>query len=164
MKHIKTYKLFESGISAFNSKIIEGLSYFKKFEIESERKYKELEPDVKDILLELNDVGVISNTTKYISRNYFQFQIEINSLKTTEQKQICEDSLLRLEDFLSEHGLRFSGIEVVQVISDRRGTETLKRVSEHQFTYYTMSEVKNLKEATGTISLEVIFSKIHENY
>jgi hypothetical protein len=158
MKHIKTYKLFESGISDFNSKIIEGLSYFKKFEIESERKYKELEPDVKDILLELNDVGVSSNTTKYISRNYFQFQIEINSLKTTEQKQICEDSLLRLEDFLSEHGLRFSGIEVVQVISDRRGTET------HQFTYYTMSEVKNLKEATGTISLEVIFSKIHENY
>jgi hypothetical protein len=158
MKHIKTYKLFESGISAFNSKIIEGLSYFKKFEIESERKYKELEPDVKDILLELNDIGVISDTTKYISRNTFQFQIEINSLKTKEQKQICEDSLLRLEDFLSEHGLLFSGIEVVQVISDRSGTET------HEFTYYAMSEVRNLKEATGTISLEVIFSKIHENY
>jgi hypothetical protein len=158
MKHIKTYKLFESGISAFNSKIIEGLSYFKKFEIESERKYKELEPDVKDILLELNDIGVISDTTKYISRNTFQFQIEINSLKTKEQKQICEDSLLRLEDFLSEHGLLFSGIEVVQVISDRSGTET------HEFTYYAMSEVRNLKEATGTISLEVIFSKIHEKY
>lgn len=141
MKHIKEYKLFESYPP-------------NKFEIESERKYKELEPDVKDILLELNDSGVVSHTSKYIDDSIFEFQIEITSLKTKEQKQICEDSLLRLEDFLSEHGLHLAKIEMDQLItSEGRNPES------HEFELYDMSELENLKGAAGIISLIVYFSK-----
>jgi len=140
MKHIKEYKLFESYPP-------------NKFEIESERKYKELEPDVKDILLELNDSGVVSHTSKYIDDSIFEFQIEITSLKTKEQKQICEDSLLRLEDFLSEHGLHLAKIEMDQLItSEGRNPES------HEFELYDMSELGNLKGTAGIISLIVYFS------
>ena len=140
MKHIKAYKLFES--------------YPNKFKIESERKYKELEPDVKDILLELNDSGVVSHTSKYIDDIIFEFQIEITSLKTPEQKQICEDSLLRLEYFLSDHGLHLARIEMDQLItSEGRVPES------HEFELYDMSELGNLKESAGIISLLVYFSK-----
>lgn len=141
MKHIKAYKLFESYPP-------------NKFEIESERKYKELEPDVKDILLELNDSGVVSHTSKYIDDSIFEFQIEITSLKTPEQKQICEDSLLRLEYFLSEHGLDLARIEMDQLItSEGRAPES------HEFDLYDMSELENLKGSAGIISLLVYFSK-----
>lgn len=141
MKHIKAYKLFESYPP-------------NKFEIESERKYKELEPDVKDILLELNDSGIISHTSKYIDDSIFEFQIEITSIKTKEQKQICEDSLLRLEDFLSEHGLHLARIEMDQLItSEGRVPES------HEFELYDMSELENLKGSAGIISLLVYFSK-----
>lgn len=141
MKHIKAYKLFESYPP-------------NKFEIESERKFKELEPDVKDILLELNDSGVVSHTSKYIDDSIFEFQIEITSLKTPEQKQICEDSLLRLEDFLSEHGLDLARIEMDQLItSEGRAPES------HEFDLYDMSELGNLKGSAGIISLLVYFSK-----
>ena len=141
MKHIKEYKLFESYPP-------------NKFEIESERKYKELEPDVKDILLELNDSGVVSHTSKYIDDSIFEFQIEITSLKTKEQKQICEDSLLRLEDFLSEHGLHLAKIEMDQLITSG-GSEP----DSYEFDLYDMSELENLKESAGIISLIVYFSK-----
>lgn len=141
MKHIKAYKLFESYPP-------------NKFEIESERKFKELEPDVKDILLELNDSGVVSHTSKYIDDIIFEFQIEITSLKTPEQKQICEDSLLRLEDFLSDHGLLLARIEMDQLItSEGRNPES------HEFELYDMSELGNLKGSAGIISLLVYFSK-----
>ena len=140
MKHIKEYKLFESYPP-------------NKFEIESERKYKELEPDVKDILLELND-GVVSHTSKYIDDSIFEFQIEITSLKTKEQKQICEDSLLRLDDFLSEHGLHLAKIEMDQLITSG-GSEP----DSYEFDLYDMSELENLKESAGIISLIVYFSK-----
>lgn len=141
MKHIKEYKLFESYPP-------------NKFEIESERKYKELEPDVKDILLELNDSGVVSHTSKYIDDSIFEFQIEITSLKTKEQKQICEDSLLRLEYFLYEHGLDLARIEMDQLItSEGRNPES------HEFELYDMSELGNLKGTAGIISLIVYFSK-----
>jgi hypothetical protein len=147
MKHIKEYKLFESYPP-------------NKFEIESERKYKELEPDVKDILLELNDSGVVSHTSKYIDDSIFEFQIEITSLKTKEQKQICEDSLLRLEDFLSEHGLHLAKIEMEQLItSEGRAQKSLKHHSFLEFDLYDMSELVNLKGAAGIISLIVYFSK-----
>ena len=141
MKHIKEYKLFESYPP-------------NKFEIESERKYKKLEPDVKDILLELNDIGIKSTIHKHIDDNIFEFQIEITSLKTKEQKQICEDSLLRLEYFLSEHGLDLAKIEMDQLITSG-GSEP----DSYEFDLYDMSELENLKESAGIISLIVYFSK-----
>lgn len=148
MKHIKAYKLFESYPP-------------NKFEIESERKYKELEPDVKDILLELNDSGIISHTSKYIDDSIFEFQIEITSIKTKEQKQICEDSLLRLEDFLSEHGLLLARIEMDQLIPSwyNFSTSEGRNPESHEFELYDMSELGNLKESAGIISLLVYFSK-----
>ena len=142
MKHIKEYKLFESYPP-------------NKFEIESERKFKELEPDVKDILLELNDIGIKSTIHKHIDDNIFEFQIEITLLKTPEQKQMCQDSLLRLEDFLSEHDLHLAKIEMEQLILNYP-----QQTESHDFDLYDMSELENLKGTAGIISLLVYFSKI----
>ena len=142
MKHIKAYKLFES-------------YPLNKFEIKSEIEYKKLEPDVKDILLELNDIGIKSTIHKHIDDNIFEFQIEITLLKTPEQKQMCQDSLLRLEDFLSEHDLHLAKIEMEQLILNYP-----QQTESHDFDLYDMSELENLKESAGIISLLVYFSKI----
>ena len=148
MKHMKTYKLFESYPP-------------NKFEIESERKFKELEPDVKDILLELNDIGVEVIISRYIDDSIFEFQIEICSLKTPEQKQECEDSLLRLEYFLSQHDLNLSKIEMDQLItSEGRVPGSIGRAESHEFDLYDMSELENLKETSGVVSLLVYFSAL----
>ena len=53
MKYLKTYKIFESYPP-------------NKFEIESERLFSKLLPDVKDILLELIDTGIKVDINKYI--------------------------------------------------------------------------------------------------
>lgn len=142
MKHIKGYKLFESYLP-------------NKFEIKSKIEYKKLEPDVKDILLELNDIGIKSTIHKRIDDNIFEFQIEITLLKTPEQKQICQDSLLRLEDFLFEHGLHLDKIEMEQLITSG-GIDP----DSYEFELYDTSELENLKESAGIISLLVYFSKI----
>ena len=83
MKHIKNYKLFEAYPP-------------NDFIITSERLFSKLLPDVKDILLELIDTGIKVDINKYIDDVIFEFQIEIEFLETSEQKQICEDSLFRL--------------------------------------------------------------------
>ena len=126
-----------------------------KFEIKSEIEYKKLEPDVKDILLELNDIGIKSTIHKHIDDSIFEFQIEITLLKTPEQKQMCQDSLLRLEDFLSEHDLHLAKIEMEQLILNYP-----QQTESHDFDLYDMSELENLKGTAGIISLLVYFSKI----
>ena len=136
MKHIKNYKLFEAYPP-------------NDFIITSERLFSELLPDVKDILLELIDTGIKVDINKYIDDVIFEFQIEIEFLETSEQKQICEDSLFRLEDYLSEYNLHLAKIEMVQFESGSR----------HDFEMYDMSELADLKSSTGEINILIYFAK-----
>ncbi len=136
MKYLKKYQLFEGYPP-------------HKFEIDSQREFKELEPDVKDIFLELIDSGILVHINKYIDDVIFEFQVEIEFMQKPEHKQICEDSLFRLEEFLSNHNFHLAKIEMVQFESGYR----------HDFEMYDMSELSDLKNTAGEISLLIYFSK-----
>ena len=120
-----------------------------KFEINSEREFKELEPDVSDIFLELTDSGKKVYIGKYIDDVIFEFQVEIDFIQKSEDKQIAEDSLFRLQDFLSSHNFHLAKIEMVQFESG----------SKHDFELYDMSELSNLKDTAGEINILIYFSK-----
>ena len=136
MKYLKAYKLFEGYPP-------------NKFEIDSEREFKELYPDSKDIFLELIDSGIKVYINKYIDDVIFEFQVEVEFIERPEDKQICEDSLFRLEEFLSVHNFHLAKIEMDQFESGSR----------HFHTMYEMSELTDLKNTAGKISLLIYFSK-----
>ena len=135
MKHFKTYKIFESYPP-------------NKFEIESERLFSKLESDVKDIFLELIDLGVKVHINKYIDDVVSEFQIQIDFIESSEKKQLAEDSIFRLEDFLSEYDISLSKIEMVQIESANR----------HDYELYDIEELKDLKNTAGEIDILVYFS------
>lgn len=136
MKHLKVYKLFEGYPP-------------HKFEIDSEREFKQLEPDVKDIFLELIDSGIKVHIDKYIDDVIFEVQVEIEFFEKSEQKQICEDSLFRLEEYLSQHNLHLAKIEMEQFESGYK----------HYHKMYDMSELLDLKNTAGEIKLLIYFVK-----
>ena len=136
MKYLKTYKIFESYPP-------------NKFEIESEILFSKLESDVNDIFLELIDLGVKVHINKYIDDVVSEFQIQIDFIESSEKKQLAEDSIFRLEDFLSEYDISLSKIEMVQFESGNR----------HDFEMYDMSELADLKSSTGEIDILVYFTK-----
>lgn len=136
MKHLKTYKIFEGYPP-------------NKFEIESGRIYSQILPDIKDILLELTDIGIKVTINPYIDDVIFEVQVNIEPIETSEQKQLSSDSILRLEDFLNEHNIFFSKIEMIQFESGNR----------HDFEIYDMEEIKDLKNTAGEVLLYIYFSK-----
>jgi hypothetical protein len=139
MKHLKTYKIFESYPP-------------NKFEIESERLFSKLEPDVKDIFLELIDLGVNVQINKYIDDVVSEFQIQIDFIESSEKKQLAEDSIFRLEEFLNEYNITLSKIEMSQFESANR----------HDYELYDIEELKDLKNTAGEIEILVYFTK-HNN-
>jgi hypothetical protein len=136
MKYLKAYQLFEGYPP-------------HKFEIDSQREFKQLHPDVKDILLEVIDSGAIVDINKYIDDVIFEFQIEIEKIESVNQKQTCEDSLFRLEEFLSNHNFHLAKIEMVQFESGWR----------HDFELYDMSELSDLKNTVGLLNILIYFAK-----
>ena len=136
MKYLKTYKIFESYPP-------------NKFEIESEILFSKLESDVKDIFLELIDLGVKVHINKYIDGVVSEFQIQIDFIESSEKKQLAEDSIFRLEDFLSEYDISLSKIEMVQIESANR----------HDYELYDIEELKDLKNTAGEIDILVYFTK-----
>lgn len=139
MKYLKTYKIFESYPP-------------NNFEIESERLFSKLESDVKDIFLELIDLGVKVHINKYIDDVVSEFQIQIDFIESSEKKQLAEDSIFRLEDFLSEYDINLSKIEMCQFESGNR----------HDYELYDLEELKDLKNTTGEIDIIVYLTK-HNN-
>ena len=139
MKYLKTYKIFESYPP-------------NKFEIESERLFSKLESDVKDIFLELIDLGVKVHINKYIDDVVSEFQIQIDFIESSEKKQLAEDSIFRLEDFLSEYDISLSKIEMVQ--------NHLNLLINYEL--YDIEELKDLKNTAGEIDIVVYFTK-HNN-
>jgi hypothetical protein len=137
MKYLKTYnKLFESYPP-------------NKFEIESERLFSKLEPDVKDIFLELIDLDVNVHINKYIDDVVSEFQIQIDFIESSEKKQLAEDSIFRLEEFLNEYNITLSKIEMSQFESGNR----------HDYDLYDLEELKDLKNTAGEIDILVYFTK-----
>jgi len=136
MKHLKAYQLFEAYPP-------------HKFEIDSQREFKELYPDVKDIFLELIDSGIKVHINKYIDDVIFEFQVEVEFIQKPEHKQICEDSLFRLEEFLSNHNFHLAKIEMDQFESGSR----------HFHAMYEMSELADLKNTAGEISILIYIVK-----
>lgn len=136
MKYLKAYQLFEAYPP-------------HKFEIDSEREFKELYPDVKDIFLELIDSGILVHINKYIDDVIFEFQVEVEFIQKSEHKQICEDSLFRLEEFLSNHNFHLAKIEMDQFESGSR----------HFHTMHEMSELTDLKNTAGEINILIYFAK-----
>ena len=139
MKYLKTYKIFESYPP-------------NKFEIESEILFSKLESDVKDIFLELIDLDVNVHINKYIDDVVSEFQIQIDFIESSEKKQLAEDSIFRLEDFLSEYDINLSKIEMCQFESGNR----------HDYELYDVEELKDLKNTEGEIDILVYFTK-HNN-
>ena len=124
-----------------------------KFEIDSQREFKELYPDVKDIFLELFDSYIKVHINKYIDDVIFEFQVEVEFIQKSEDKEIAEDSLFRLQDFLSSHNFHLTKIEMVQFESGSR----------HDFELYDMDELSNLKDTAGEINILIYFSKYNYN-
>ena len=137
MKYLKAY-----------NKLFEGYPPHK-FEIDSQREFKELYPDVKDIFLELIDSGIKVHINKYIDDVIFEFQVEVEFIQKSEHKQICEDSLFRLKEFLSNHNFHLAKIEMVQFESGYR----------HDFEMYDMDELSDLKNTAGEINILIYFAK-----
>jgi len=141
MKYLKTYKIFESYPP-------------NKFEIESERLFSKLESDVKDIFLELIDLGVKVHINKYIDDVVSEFQIQIDFIESSEKKQLAKDSIFRLEEFLNEYNITLSKIEMVQFESSNR----------HDYELYDIEELKNLKNTAGEINILVYFTVWGQNF
>ena len=81
-----------------------------------------------------------------------EFQIQIDFIESSEKKQLAEDCIFRLEDFLSEYDINLSKIEMVQFESGNR----------HDFDIYDLKELKDLKNTAGEIDILVYFAK-HNN-
>jgi len=141
MKYLKTYKIFESYPP-------------NKFEIESERLFSKLESDVRDIFLELIDLDVKVHINKYIDDMVSEFQIQIDFIESSEKKQLAEDSIFRLEEFLNEYNITLSKIEMVQFESSNR----------HDYELYDIEELKNLKNTAGEINILVYFTVWGQNF
>jgi len=71
-----------------------------------EAKYDRLKIDIYDILLELSDNN-INLVNSHIAESIFEIYISISNFKNKTQKNITEDVIFRLNDFLKENGLKF---------------------------------------------------------
>ena len=89
---------------------------------------------------------------KYIDDVVSEFQIQIDFIESSEKKQLAEDSIFRLEDFLSEYDINLSKIEMCQFESGNR----------HDYELYDVEELKDLKNTAGEIDILVYFTK-HNN-
>jgi len=95
------------------------------------------------------DVEVYIN--RYCDDMISEFQIEIDFIESSEKKELAEDSIFRLEDFLSRYDISLSKIEMVQIDS----------VNRRDYELYDIEELKNLKNIAGEISILVYFTKYY---
>ncbi len=145
MKHIKTYKLFES-----------------KFEDSFIEQYKRIYPTLGDILLPLNDTDIKYRIYEYADDNIGEITIYVedkveeftdDGLKVSKKfftwKQIKEE-ILHLISFMDSEGIGFSKLEVQQFLSDEF----------HNIEIYDESEIERFENTLKFTKFEIIFSKI----
>lgn len=142
------------------------MRYLKKFNESnfikaSKKKHEIVMPDVKDILLDLFDSGIQYNLNNYLDDVVFEIQININTIESLEDKKLVEETILRLNDYLSQHDLYILKIEIEQSIESHKipywgGWET------HHHDLYSIEELvedKGLSETTGILSIDISFGE-----
>ena len=145
MKHIKSYKLFES-----------------KFENSFINQYNRIEPELNDILLPFNDDGIKYHLYQYSDDYIGEVTIFIedkveeyvdDSLSVTKKfftwSQIKEE-MLHIISFMDSEGIGFSKLEVQQFI----GNEF------HNIEIYDESDIEELEDTFKFTEFNITFSKL----
>jgi hypothetical protein len=145
MKHLKTYKLFES-----------------KFENSFINQYKRIEPELNDILLPFNDDNIKYHIHQYSDDYIGEVTIFIedkveeyvdDALSVTKKfftwSQIKEE-MLHIISFMDSEGIGFSKLEVQQFI----GNEF------HNIEIYDESDIEELEDTFKFTEFNITFSKL----
>jgi hypothetical protein len=151
MKWLKSYKLFESYPPS-------------KFEIQAERKFRKILPDLEDMLSWIGDLGVQYDISKLILEGAFEINISIgkthkvlNKIKTKEQKSEVVQAVARINDYLNQSGMDFSSAEIGQTIETTRdlGFGPSRHGKREIYSVYDINEVIDLVNSTGDIELNL---------
>jgi hypothetical protein len=142
MKHIKSYKLFES-----------------KFENSFINQYNRIEPELNDILLPFNDDDIkyhihqysddyIGEVTIFIEDKVYDDALNVTK-KFFTWKEIKEE-MLHVISFMDSEGIGFSRLEVQQFI----GNEF------HNIEMYDESDIEELEDTFKFTEFNITFSKL----
>ena len=141
MKHLKSYKLFES-----------------KFEDRFINQYNRIEPELNDILLPFNDDGIKYHIHQYADDYIGEVTISIGqavllttslNVKFFTWSQIKEE-MLHVISFMDSEGIGFSKLEVQQFI----GNEF------HNIEMYDESDIEELEDTFKFTEFNITFSKL----
>lgn len=141
------------------------MRYLKKFNEsnfikDSEKKYDIVISDLNDILLELSDSGIAYTIDRYIDDLVFEIQININSIKSKDDKKIVNEALLRINDYLSEYDLSLLRIEIEQTMERVIvGNSPLDTFEVNKIHMYSIDELGNMEEWNGIISMSIEFGE-----
>jgi hypothetical protein len=138
------------------------MRYLKKFNesnfIKASKKKQEIViPDVKDILLDLFDSGIQYNLNNYVDDVVFEIQININTIESLEDKKLVEETILRLNDYLSQYDLDILNIEMEQSVLINNSNEVL------HYDFYSIDELTEgggLSEVSGILSIDISFGEL----
>ena len=154
MKWLKSYKLFESYPPS-------------KFEIQAERKFRKILPDLEDMLCWIGDLKVQYDISKLILEGAFEINISIgkthkslNKIKTKEQKSEVVQAVDRINYYLNQSGMDFSSAEIHQTIETIRDLgfglpEPSRHAKREIYQVYDINEVMGLEEMAGDIELNL---------
>lgn len=141
MKHLKSYKLFES-----------------KFEDRFINQYNRILPELNDILLPFNDDNIKYRIHPYSDDNIGEVTISIGqavlltttlNVKFFTWSQIKEE-ILHVISFMDSEGIGFSKLEVQQFI----GNEF------HNIEMYDESDIEELEDTFKFTEFNITFSKL----
>ncbi len=152
MKYLKAYKLFEAYPPS-------------QFEIQAERKFRKILPDLEDILVDVSDLGIKYDISKLIAEGSFELYINIHGrkgmrIKTQEPKKVVSEAVSRIKDYLDDFGIEFSSAEIHQTVETSRdlgfGLPEPSRGAKREIFYvYDINEVIDLVNSTGEIGLNL---------
>ena len=150
MKHIKSYKLFES-----------------KFENSFINQYNRIEPELNDILLPFDDSGIRYRIYKYSDDNIGEVNIYVedrveelteDGLKVSKKfftwKEIKEE-MLHVISFMNSEGIGFSKLEVQQFVEYKSMDNEF-----HYIEMYDESDIEELEDTFKFTKFEITFSKL----
>ena len=150
MKHLKSYKLFES-----------------KFENSFINQYNRIEPELNDILLPFDDSGIRYRIYKYSDDNIGEVNIYVedrveelteDGLKVSKKfftwKEIKEE-MLHVISFMNSEGIGFSKLEVQQFVEYKSMDNEF-----HYIEMYDESDIEELEDTFKFTKFEITFSKL----
>lgn len=150
MKHIKSYKIFESN-----------------FEDSFISQYNRIEPELNDILLPFDDSGIKYHLYKYSDNHIGEVTIFIedkveeftdDGLKVSKKfftwKQIKEE-ILHVISFMDSEGIPFSKLEVQQIVEYKSIDNEF-----HYIEMYDESDIEELEDSFKFTEFNITFSKL----